>query len=402
KELGIPVLMEGSDRGTIDIERFDLEPERKVLHGMIEHLDMEKFGALKTMDERLPYITAVTGVETLSPRMKGSAIEIMSSISTWPQLASAVAFGGGVTADLARKILLGNLTVSGRFFLDLDELISDPVQSGVHSSQSAVHSSQSSVESRESAVGLISTEEIESYIQQQNLDLPVNGEEIDENTLLALVHAAHLAPSGGNNQPWRFHYQNNVLHLFLEESATKAYLDPEGISSYTSIGAAIENLLLSAAKNKLTVNWELTPGLLPKHVAWFSFNTNYIPSNSEKQLANQIGARHTNRKITQREELGPTIFKELTEVTTSIAGAKLKWISHPAQLESLANISAYADLLRMFIPEAHSDFVQKEMRWNLDEVRDTEDGIGIHTLDLTYNDQIGLRLVRDPRTVEFL
>ncbi|RZK55748.1 MAG: hypothetical protein EOO87_07155, partial [Pedobacter sp.] len=113
KALGIPVLMEGSDRGTIDIERFDLEPERPVLHGMVAHLDMSKYKDLKTMDERIPYITAVTGVETLSPRMKASAIEIMASISTWPQLASAVTYGGGITADLSRKILLGNLSVSG-------------------------------------------------------------------------------------------------------------------------------------------------------------------------------------------------------------------------------------------------------------------------------------------------
>src|SRR5690606_36800610 len=109
-----------------DIERFDLEPNRPVLHGMVDHLDMAKYGSLTTMDEKLPYMTAVTGVETLSPRMKGSAVEIMSTISTWPQLASAVTFGGGVTADLARKILLNTLKVSGRYFLDLDELFQNP------------------------------------------------------------------------------------------------------------------------------------------------------------------------------------------------------------------------------------------------------------------------------------
>lgn len=129
KTLGIPVLMEGSDRGTIDIERFDLEPNRPVLHGMVEHLDISKYKTLSTMDERIPYITAVTGVETLSPRMKASAVEIMATISTWPQLASAVTYGGGITADLSRKILLGNLNVSGRFFIDMDELISDSIPS---------------------------------------------------------------------------------------------------------------------------------------------------------------------------------------------------------------------------------------------------------------------------------
>ncbi|MEJ5995469.1 Rv1355c family protein [Pedobacter sp. Du54] len=388
KALGIPVLMEGSDRGTIDIERFDLEPDRKVLHGMVEHLNMDKYGELATMDERLPYITAVTGVETLSPRMKGSAIEIMSSISTWPQLASAVTFGGGVTADLARKILLGNLNVSGRFFLDLDELISDPIESKIQSPTSKVE--------------LLTTEEIEKYIQQQNFHSPVKSDEIDENTLLAIVDAAHLAPSGGNNQPWRFHYQHKKLHLFVEESATEAFLDPEYMSSYTSIGSAIENLLVSAASHNLHVNWELTHHLLPKHVAWFSFTKNYTPTAIEKTLAAQIKERHTNRKITPRQAIDSAVLNELSRLTESISGAKLKWVEDPIHLQSLANISSHADLLRMFIPEAHSDFIHKEMRWTLDEVKDTQDGIGIHTLDLSYNDQIGLRLVKDRRAIDFL
>ncbi|RZK44088.1 MAG: Rv1355c family protein [Pedobacter sp.] len=388
KALGIPVLMEGSDRGTIDIERFDLEPERKVLHGMVDHLDMDKYGDFTTMDERLPYITAVTGVETLSPRMKGSAIEIMSSISTWPQLASAVTFGGGVTADLARKILLGNLAVSGRFFLDLDELIRDP--------------EKPTVENSDPTEKLLTTKEIEDYIQDKNFTSSTDGDEIEESTLLTIIEAAQWAPSGGNNQPWRFHYQNKILHLFIEESATKAYLDPNRMSSYTSIGSAIQNLLLSASIHNLKVDWKLTQELLPKHAAWFKFTKNYSPTSVEIKLASQIKERHSNRKITPKQLVEYSVLEDLSNLTSSISGAKLKWVTDPSHLKSLANISAQADLLRMFIPEAHSDFIKKEMRWDIDEVKNTEDGIGIHTLDLSYNDQIGLRLVKDRRTIDFL
>ncbi len=388
KSLGIPVLMEGSDRGTIDIERFDLEPERPVLHGMVAHLDMEKFANLTTMDERIPYMTAVTGIETLSPRMKASAIEIMSTISTWPQLASAVTYGGGVTADLARKILLGNLSVSGRFFLDLDELISDT------NTPEAKHETQD--------YPLLTAEEIQNYIHQQNFISPVNTDEIDESTLLAMVNAAHQAPSGGNNQPWRFHYQNNILHLFLEENVAQAYLDPQYISSFISIGAAIENLLLAAASHNLKVNWELTPNLSPKHIAWFTFSKNYQPTAEENNLAAQIEARHTNRKIAPKQEVEPNILQKLSTITSTIEGAKLKWITEPSKVQLLAAISSHTDLLRMFIPQAHTDFIKREMRWNLTEVNETEDGIGIHTLDLSNNDQIGLRLIKDTRTIDFL
>jgi len=388
KVLGIPVLMEGSDRCTIDIERFDLEPDRAVLHGMVEHLDMEKYGTLTTMDEKVPYITAVTGVETLSPRMKGSAVEIMSSISTWPQLASAVTLGGGVTADLSRRILLDTLHVSGRFFLDMEELIRDEAGNDVMMFPPPAQP--------------ITIPEMEDFIDRHALHVPDNGTQIDENTLRLIIQDAQKAPSGGNNQPWLFHLHYHTLHLFTDESATGAFLDPESLSSYISLGAAIENLLLSAAQKGLKVNWELTPDLTPTHIAWFNFEPGYTPTAEEQHLAAQIRERHTNRKITPRHELDESVLISLEAQCSDITGARLKWISDPQRLQQLAGISAYADLLRLFIPEAYFDFMKREMRWNLEEVHATENGIGVHTLDLSHNDLVGMRLIKDRRTVDFL
>jgi molybdopterin/thiamine biosynthesis adenylyltransferase len=390
KELGIPVLMEGSDRGTIDIERFDLEPDRPVLHGMVSHLDMEKFKSLTTMDEKIPYITAVTGVETLSPRMKASAVEIMATISTWPQLASAVTYGGGITADLSRKILLGNLNVSGRFFIDIDELISDPEK---ETPTAAVNTIQP-----------LSTTAIEKFIEDHRLAFDGNQKnyQLPKALLDQLINAASKAPSGGNNQPWRWHYQNGLLHLFMEPSATQAYLDPQFISSYISLGTAIENLLLIAATLNLEVNYRLTPQLAPAHIAWFSFDTEHTATAQEQKLASQINLRHTNRKITPREEIDSTAIQYLTSLVEQTGGAKLKWLFEPEQIKGVGMIATHTDLLRMFIPAAHEDFINREMRWDLDEVNDTEDGIGIHTLDLSNNDQIGIRLLKDKRMINFL
>ncbi|MBB2145269.1 Rv1355c family protein [Pedobacter sp. LMG 31464] len=388
KALGIPVLMEGSDRGTIDIERFDLEPNRPVLHGMVEHLDMSKYKTLSTMDERIPYITAVTGVETLSPRMKASAVEIMATISTWPQLASAVTYGGGITADLSRKILLGNLSVSGRFFIDMDELISDSIPSAPVTEVKIIAPLQ--------------TPELEEFITTHQLAFEKETNPISDDMLNQLIEAAAKAPSGGNNQPWRWHYKNGLLHLFLEKSAAQAYLDPQYISSYISLGAAIENLLLTAANLKLSVNWQLTPQLAPTHIAWFSFAENHSTSEQEKQLATQIELRHTNRKIAPRQEIEATELNQLSNLVTQIPDAKLTWLTNPEQIKGLGAIATHTDLLRMFIPAAHEDFITREMRWNIDEVTATEDGIGIHTLDLSNNDQIGIRLLKDKKMIAFL
>lgn len=123
RDLGIPVLMETSDRGMIDVERFDLEPGRSILHGLIDHLDLDKVKEAKTNEEKIPFILPMVGFESISPRLKESLPEVGKSIGTWPQLASAVALGGGIATDVARRILLGSFTDSGRYYVDVEELV---------------------------------------------------------------------------------------------------------------------------------------------------------------------------------------------------------------------------------------------------------------------------------------
>jgi tRNA A37 threonylcarbamoyladenosine dehydratase/nitroreductase len=391
KQLQIPVLMEGSDRGTIDIERFDLEPDRAILHGMVDHLDMKKFKDLKTFDEKVPYIAAVTGFETLSPRMKASAVELMSSISTWPQLASAVTFGGGVSADLSRKILLDLLQVSGRYFLDLDEMITNPAPTN-NAVDKSVHDQ------------ILTTDEIIEFIKENQFEYLTKDEakDLTDEQILYLIEAVKKAPSGGNNQPWHWHYQDRRLHLFMNVGTGAAYLDPQFVSSYISIGSAIENLLLAASVKKLNVNWTLTPEFAPKHLAIFSFADGGGATEEQQLLEKQIPFRHTNRKSPERKEISYEDKQYLTNLVQETNGASLTFIQEPAKIKRLSEIATTTDLFRMFIPEAHEDFITKEMRWTPEEVKQTEDGIGIHTLDLGINDQYGIRLLRDRRMIAFL
>ena len=76
RELGVPVIMETSDRCMVDVERFDLEPKRSVLHGLVDHLDLNTLRNLKTNEEKFPYILDILGVETSSLRIKASMLEI--------------------------------------------------------------------------------------------------------------------------------------------------------------------------------------------------------------------------------------------------------------------------------------------------------------------------------------
>lgn len=122
KSLKIPVVMDTNDKGMLDIERFDLEPERSILHGFID--DFIKAGKFEyTEQDRSKLLEAILSFDSLSERMKSSMQEIGKTINTWPQLASSVVLGGAITTDAARRILLNQLSSSGRYYIDLDSLI---------------------------------------------------------------------------------------------------------------------------------------------------------------------------------------------------------------------------------------------------------------------------------------
>lgn len=123
RQLRIPVLMDTSDRGMLDVERYDLEPGLPLFHGRLEHLDLSNIDNI-TAEERMNFLFAIIDIGNVSDRTKTSLAEIGKTITTWPQLASSVIMGGGVCGEVCRRILLGQSKVSGRFYVDVEKLIS--------------------------------------------------------------------------------------------------------------------------------------------------------------------------------------------------------------------------------------------------------------------------------------
>lgn len=124
RALGIPVVMDTSDRGMLDIERFDLDQSMPIFHGMLseEEINQLKSGQVSKND-KINIVIKILNEETISESLKISLKEIGKTITTWPQLASSVTIGGGATALTVRKILLGEPVKTGRFFIDVDEII---------------------------------------------------------------------------------------------------------------------------------------------------------------------------------------------------------------------------------------------------------------------------------------
>jgi molybdopterin/thiamine biosynthesis adenylyltransferase len=128
RHFGIPVIMETSDRGVVDIERFDLEPNRSILHGLAGNLSFEE---VKDFDrgQRIDLLTKIVDYANISDGLKKSYAALGKEVLTWPQLGYEVTLGGASLAYAAGIILLGKSMKSGRFYVDLDTFFKQHLES---------------------------------------------------------------------------------------------------------------------------------------------------------------------------------------------------------------------------------------------------------------------------------
>ena len=382
KSLGIPVMMDTSDRGMLDVERFDLDRSRKIFHGFLGDVDPSTLLNL-TNTQKVAFGLKITGLETLSPRMKASLLEVGQSITSWPQLASAVFLGGASVAHVGRKLLLGEPVKSGRYYVDLDELI--PVDSPEFE---------------------VKTPHIQnsdwSSILPHNV-MP-SGYLPDLNELKELISYANFAPSGGNIQPWIWVFdKKGVLHLIHDRARSFSLLDYKGTGSLIAFGAALENLRLICAKKGIEIEeisqiHDFADDLIAS-VRFLSKSSHPLTDQEDFELVEGIKLRCTNRKNTDRVKLSN---EQLTQVYDFLRSDKLalEYIDQSSELEMLAKVIGGMDRMRLFHEQGLNDFIH-ELRWNDHEASETKDGIDVATLELSGTERAAMGLLKDPRTVRF-
>jgi len=121
----IPVIMETSDRGMLDIERFDLDPDLQILNGRLGEISERDLKELSA-EQKKEILFKIIDLEKISERGMRSLAELNKTICSWPQLMSDVSLGAAVVCSTARKLLLGHDVYSGRYYVDLEEIIENP------------------------------------------------------------------------------------------------------------------------------------------------------------------------------------------------------------------------------------------------------------------------------------
>ena len=387
RELKIPVIMDTNDRGMLDVERFDLEPERPILHGLADGLDPENIKGL-TNEEKIPFVLKMIGAESISTRLKASMLEVEQSINTWPQLASSVVLGGALTTDVSRRLLLDQFHDSGRYYIDLEEIVGNKQKTPKPDTADW----DGPAELNLADLAAIS----ETYPAAQK-SIALSAPQLEQ-----IVKAAAQAPSGGNAQPWKFLYRNNLLYIFHDLHFSYSLLDYKNLGTYVGFGAMLENISIIANQLDLEVTEDIFPLKDdPRLIAVLSFDP--LKSTADLlHLAPIIGTRVTNRTAAERTLLATDDKEALINIGSSIPQAKLQLFEKEEDLVEFAEILTGVERLRFLHPRGHYDTFIKELRFTKEETERTGDGMDVSTLNMKPSEIAALQIAKDADAIHFL
>lgn len=352
----LPVLMATSDRGLLDIERFDLDPTRPLLHGLLGDIDSAALSGLTSKD-KVPYVLRILDATALSPRMAASLVEVGTSLTTWPQLAGEVALGATAVTEAVRRIGLGESLPSGRVRIDAAAMLD-----GV-------------------------TDPLATPTADENPDEAAADTEADS-VAEKVATAAARAPSGGNSQPWHIDTRPDAVHLWVAPEATSA-MDVAYRGSAVALGAAVFNARVAAAAHHRAGEVTLERGdeRTPLRAV---VRLGHGDDAALGRLYPAMMRRATNRHHGSGTPIGGAEVQALT-AAAGTEGARLMLLTDTDELAAAAEILAATDRIRYLTPHLHSEMFS-ELRWPGDPAPDS--GIDVRTLELGATDLVKLDILR--------
>lgn len=356
----IPVVMATSDRGVLDVERFDLDPARPLMHGLLGDIDGARLAGLSSKD-KVPHVLRLLDAPELSPRMAASVVEVGKTLSTWPQLAGEVVLGATVIAEAVRRIGLGEPLTSGRVRVDVDAAL----------------------------------DAIEDPMDRQPPDAAPPPAPADAPSDVAdlIAWAATRAPSGGNVQPWHIESTRERFSVRLVTEYTTT-MDVGYRGSAVALGAAAYNARVAAAAHGLTgeLHWHRGDEGTPLYgIMRLSPGSDAVLTARYEPMLQ----RETNRAYGSSTAIAPDTVEGL-RAAAQAEGARLHILDTPADIEAAASLLAAADRIRYLTPRLHREMFS-ELRWPGDP--DQNAGLDVMTLGLDPGDLVLLDVLRRPEVM---
>jgi UDP:flavonoid glycosyltransferase YjiC (YdhE family)/pyruvate/2-oxoglutarate dehydrogenase complex dihydrolipoamide acyltransferase (E2) component len=169
---------------------------------------------------------------------------------------------------------------------------------------------------------------------------PVPVEEVRE-----AVHAAVLAPSAGNCQPWRYRWNRDCLEIRVVPQRANPFLDFVNLDTWVSLGAVLTNLEVAAEAQGRRIASQLFPhdargGLVGR--VWL------LPGAApDGSLVAAVRERCTNRRPHDGRPIPADVRDEVVAAAAPHQPeVRVDWVEEPAARDRIATAtSAYFQLL---------------------------------------------------------
>jgi len=364
RERGQPVLMATSDRGLVDVERFDLEPGRPIFHGLLGELDTATLAGLDNRD-KIPHVLRIIDGASLSARAAASLVEVGQTLATWPQLAADVLIGASAVAEAVRRIGLGEPLSSGRVRVDLAAALDDLTDPAAQPSPAQRRSTNS---------------DDQTHTEPRD---PIH----------AIVVAASRAPSGGNVQPWHIESTPDAITIRLAPEYTST-IDVGLRGSAVAVGAAVFNAKVAAAAHRVLGPVEIIDAQGLRAVV----NLNGGGDDDLAAMYPALTSRETNRHQGTPSALAAATAAAL-RAAAHHEGARMELLVDRADIDRAGALLAEADRIRYLTPGLHADMTS-ELRWPGDDSPDS--GIDVRSLELRPAELATLDILRKPDVMALL
>ncbi|MDT7756685.1 MAG: hypothetical protein QOH27_2583 [Mycobacterium sp.] len=356
----LPVLMATSDRGLIDVERYDLEPDHQVMHGLLGTFGSEQLAGL-TGRQMIPHMLHHLDPGRSSPRFTASLVEVGQTLSSWPQLAGEVTLGAAAIAECVRRIGLDEPLRSGRVRIDIGAALDHLTQPDTDDSPCPASA-------------------------------PMDPDEVgaEHSTAHVVAAAAIRAPSGGNAQPWTIETRTDSVTIRVAPDRT-SLMDVAYRGSAVALGAAMFNARVAAAAQHalgpvvMTTSDERSP-----LDAVLRLEPGDHPVLAD--LYQPMLARETNRHHGTPRAIDDETVATLHELALG-EGARLHLLTSRQDIEAAAALFAAADRIRYLTPTLHQELIA-ELRWPGDEPAET--GVEVRSLELDATSVAVLEILRRP------
>lgn len=215
-----------------------------------------------------------------------------------------------------------------------------------------------------------------------------------------IVANAVLAPSGGNFQPWTFHYADGCLDCRMDTGRAAYFTNYRHNETCIGIGAAVTNIEIVSRAIGYSVDVVPFPGPRGRElVCRIKFGPGE-PSPDAQRLASAIPYRITSRFRGERVPLQAEDGEAL-QLIAAQSNAMLFMITDPAQLESAGPILGKMNQIGYLNPASHEGIV-KMMRWTQSEADRTRDGIPVSTFELSPLEVTGMRFLTSYQVLKYI